>query len=855
MKLHQSLVQATICLLICCEAFEVDSHQRGVFIKSILEESGFHENNVKNRRELFQRRRFGFIGHGTLRRNEEDDQQIACDHAFLKCLPNDKCSNCFEDLYAKKIDWASVTPDTPCEDVLEVLAKGGHCEYLQGDDESTKDFCNTFNACALWTDEDDDEDDDLDDDDAFIPAGAGGNSSVIDCYNLTSCDWPGFHKSFIGDGICHEELPGCYNTEICGYDGGDCCEDTCKDSNYVKCGHDGYACKDPKSANCDAMMYACDNDDGGKKETKKLPKCEDGESIYRIIMYDSFGDGWDDTKLTVYPSANSNNIRFNGGLEDGSQGQDYMCLNKSPTCYHVGVSGGTWGNEVSWEIKPFSDGAPAVAGGGAPMSCDFGVAGDTCEKTCTGRPDISPNGDDPEYKDFKEMYECINSKCIIQVGACEKDPACNSCLDDDVSEYCYGVETFIAVVDCTLCSCTDREGSDFCSQKTTPGIVLPTEQKESAGPRPCSASDTIEGSNAVKKFHECTDFDEVAMMVTNFHEDHFGALDSFEACSHSYANKPNHGGHTALGCMQILVNSMNSAGNMDEDDDDADVPNEAISALAFNLYHDAENFCDCSKESSSLCPLCRSFVNFKTLLFESLDACQSLDEIDCDAWLEFSTPCKNNLIHNYGAVDFSNEEQCQYVHDTCGGAGPFPAFRKLDCDGEISSTAWDFYKLFSSSCLGGDNDEPVVPKPKPIKPATPETPSSYKKPTMAPVKPETPKPYRPYVPPKEYEPKESQEAKPYVPPEEQGKKKYVSSEEKQKSHWFRNLFLLCLLVGAGYYYYKRRSDSFSFIRYRRARPYNAGESEMYSSLAMDSGSSSFEPPTLPPTPAAMGGMS
>ena len=110
---------------------------------------------------------------------------------------------------------------------------------------------------------------------------------------------------------------------------------------------------------------------------------------------------------------------------------------------------------------------------------------------------------------------------------------------------------------------------------------------------------------------------------------------------------------------------------------------QAISVLAHHLYHDAESFCDCSSDVNKLTPTCDSFINFKTLLYEAVDACRSLDQIDCAAWEEFYTPCKKNLIQMYDSVNFDNKEQCQYVENECGGAGPFPAFRRLDCGGEM----------------------------------------------------------------------------------------------------------------------------------------------------------------------------
>lgn len=287
-----------------------------------------------------------------------------------------------------------------------------------------------------------------------------------------------------------------------------------------------------------------------------------------------------------------------------------------------------------------------------------------------------------------------------------------------------------------------------------------------------------------------------------------------------------------MGCLQILVNAMNGGA----DNANTTAPKEAIQALAKSLYQDGEGFCDCAKEASDKCPLCESFVNFKTLLYESMDACQALDEIDCDAWNEFYKPCKTNLEGNFKSVDFSKDEQCKYVRDSCGGAGPFPAFRRLDCDKELSSEAWGFYQQFAGKCTTAPAPGPQ-PGPKPA-PAPVPGPSGGK-PTG-----------RPYVSPDDKPDVKPSDAKPYVSPED--KKSYTSPDKAKRSwRWFWNLVLLGLVSGAAYYIYQRRSDGFSFIRYRRMRNSYRDDNDLYLGLSMES-STSFEPPRLPPTPAAMG---
>lgn len=274
-----------------------------------------------------------------------------------------------------------------------------------------------------------------------------------------------------------------------------------------------------------------------------------------------------------------------------------------------------------------------------------------------------------------------------------------------------------------------------------------------------------------------------------------------------------------------------------------------------------------------MCPMCPSFQKFKTLLFEAMDACKALDEIDCDAWAEFWQPCKSNLQAQFGSSDFSSKDQCEFaIFNTCGGVGPFPGFRHLDCDKEVSSEAWSFYNTFSKNCKDGmPTLAPFAPVSQPTNapvtnaPYPQPTPKPYVPSDTSPTKPYNPpdaSPHVPYVPPPEDEPTPSPISKPtpYVPSDE---KADTNDEPKKKSHFFRNFVILCLLGGGGYYFYKKRFAAFNFVQYRRRRGmggYNAmynqaqggysGESEMFSNL---NSSTAFEPPSLPPTPAAMMG--
>jgi hypothetical protein len=729
------------------------------------------------------------VGHD---QKEQKDNQ-SCDQSFQSCLSNKKCVDCFETLEMKRIDWASVPEGTSCQQVVQILTKARQCTSLQGDKEAIETFCSTYDACTSWTSNpnnnqvhDDDDDDE------------GVDGSKIDCSTLTECNWPGMRPAFLGDGICHNNIAGCYNTEVCRYDGGDCCEDTCHgDFAYVECGHDGFACKDPSSELCDPTLSPkCRNISGLEtKDNTADPSsvtCGADETKYRLIMYDSFGNGWGTTTLNLSVSNNQRRTKFIGSLQDGSMGTSYICLSKSmPTCYTITVSGGgKWGKNISWEIKSMGEGSPAIARGGGPsMTCQFGVAGSPCENTCTGISSFRTiETNDSEYQSYKDMERCISEKCIIQLGICQEDPLCKSCLAEDSQEYCFNIDTFNAIADCTICKCTEHAESNHCHQKSRPGLVPSSkslQQQVTSGGAPveCSPAQTMQGANAVIGFSKCSDIDQIAMTVTEFDTNNFGALNVFEACARAYnAHTSNHGGHTALGCMQILVNAIEHPyGGIPN----SHAPPGEISAIAQKLYYNGESFCDCAKISSQTCPQCNAFTSFKTLLHEALDACESLDKIDCDAWNEFYMHCKSTMWEDFLTVDFTNENQCRYVERGCSGSGVFPAFRKLDCQGEIPSEAWDFYKQYSSNCIGRPNSSPIS---TPSVQATTSTSNN-----------------------KAYESTNG------------------STASTRGGNWHSLKILFCVSVFAlgCYSYYRHRTNQFDFVQYRRARNFDYHYNDEY----------------------------
>lgn len=115
--------------------------------------------------------------------------------------------------------------------------------------------------------------------------------------------------------------------------------------------------------------------------------------------------------------------------------------------------------------------------------------------------------------------------------------------------------------------------------------------------------------------------------------------------------------------MQILQDAIdNPAGSITGPDKDT-IPVDAIKAIANDLLHNGHDFCDCAAEATKLCPACSDFMQFKILLYESVDACNALDKIDCGAWQEYAGLCTNNIKTRYkGKVNFRSKKQCEFIN-------------------------------------------------------------------------------------------------------------------------------------------------------------------------------------------------
>lgn len=760
-----------------------------------------------------------------LDQDEGDQKEQQCMISYLACLLNPTCARCISSLQDENVDWFyENNPD--CDKGLMHLTEHEKCTDLsmpgQEFQKAKSMFCLTYDTCKSTDEDFVDEGDDA----AYYEGEDDDDKEGVDCDNLTECKWEGMHLPLLGNGMCNREA--CYNTVICNYDGGDCCEDTCTGNTFAECGVDGYACVNPKSANCtSALTSSCIDDDSSDENVKPKPKmvCNStDEKLLKLSMFDSWGNGWGDgeeNRLVIQSVTHSGNDEdYTYHLDEGHKGYDVMCL--APGCYSAKIgSGGQWSQYHSWSVTAGSS-SVTIAKGGAPVDCNFSVGGYFCDTTCT-----NDNSDEDKAMD-EDLKKCVETKCPIQIGECAADhTSCALCLKDDTLPFCVTNFQFNAVVNCMICSCFAEEETKGCEDAAN-------KRKDFK----CTSEQTTQGTAALAKYSTCTNVDQTLAIFKDWDENRFGRLDEFEACAHSFAKD---GKGKALECMNILASIVRDPISEDEKD------NSMIATIANMLYTDPEGVCDCTVAANTLCPDCDKFSHFKILMHETLDACNSVDEVDCASWEEFSTPCKEKLHAVFGSVDFSQERQCAYVSNDCGGVGAFPTFRHLDCEGEISKESWDFFKYLNTGCQHQQHVPTMAPAP------------AYTSPTItsSPINNVVPTPYTPSQPTR-------RPTKPYVPPSD-GKhdnggsspssNSSSSSGSGSDSHSGRILWSVLLMGGVigGYVFYKRRARTFTYSYHRPPAATQAdgnymGATDLFAGLnvnPMSVDATSYEPVMVP----------
>lgn len=156
--------------------------------------------------------------------------------------------------------------------------------------------------------------------------------------------------------------------------------------------------------------------------------CEGGEGVpVQLLMYDSFGDGWNDATYSITDGFGQ--VIAEGNIDDalfsvdednivGAEfGFDLICLPEE--CLTITVGGGTFDGEIAWSIEDengevlASAGTPAAGGGAGTFDLVIGdaICGCTNEGACNFNPDATSED-----------------------GSCDFD-SCSGCTDEDACNF------------------------------------------------------------------------------------------------------------------------------------------------------------------------------------------------------------------------------------------------------------------------------------------------------------------------------------------------------------------------------------------------------------------------------------
>jgi len=233
-----------------------------------------------------------------------------------------------------------------------------------------------------------------------------------------------------GNGTCDNDLGGFEGyglaCEVFDCDGGDCID--CND----ECAGDAAA-----STECWDGSLACSEDD-----------CPDfcTDSVCDLMMYDSYGDGWNGASFTSGDQSVT--------LSEGSEGSVLLCFDLS-IANEFSVGGGSWDSEITWTLD-CADGNP-LSGGAPEEGCVGAGCGDVVPSGCTDMgacnydPDAVEDDGTCEYADGVNILTdcdgtCFDASLLSWVG----DGYC-----DDGS---FGVDFVCNEYECDLGDCGEAPG-------------------------------------------------------------------------------------------------------------------------------------------------------------------------------------------------------------------------------------------------------------------------------------------------------------------------------------------------------------------------------------------------------------
>eukprot|EP00904_Undaria_pinnatifida_P003012 jgi/Undpi1/12711/HiC_scaffold_6.g02379.m1 len=285
------------------------------------------------------------------------------------------------------------------------------------------------------------------------------DDSESDSTTSTSC-----RPEYFSDGECDLQN----NTEDCGYDGGDCCDCTCVDTEDLECGVSGFACIDP-SASC------VDDDD----VTTNPDSTTESDPITCWPQYYSDGD--------CDGINNNEECGYDGGdccsctcvnTEDYTCGENggFTCLDPSAECVDDDDDDETTvGDDDSAESETHDTNGNCVPSFFSDGDCDLGNnneecgydGGDCCECTCVSTANFSCG------KEYHGGYTCVdpNASCFgddddtstpTSGDDTNTDDASTSCFDEGISDgFCFPDNNNEACGydggDCCECDCVSSD--------------------------------------------------------------------------------------------------------------------------------------------------------------------------------------------------------------------------------------------------------------------------------------------------------------------------------------------------------------------------------------------------------------
>ena len=134
--------------------------------------------------------------------------------------------------------------------------------------------------------------------------------------------------------------------------------------------------------------------------------CDENSSFYILHLFDNQADGWSDNVFSINDTSSLN--YFETTLEAGSAGITSFCL--SDGCYEISVDGGTWQQDISWELENAS--GTIIMESTAPFLNYFGV--NTACEIITGCSDSLATN-------FNELVNIEDGSCVYPVICNEEE--------------------------------------------------------------------------------------------------------------------------------------------------------------------------------------------------------------------------------------------------------------------------------------------------------------------------------------------------------------------------------------------------------------------------------------------------